>query len=517
MPAKVYVDAPPAGDFRAMPARGDGLATLKWVTSFPHNPERGLPVVAGALLVSSAETGELLAIMDCAAITSLRTGAAAAVSALALAREDARSVGVIGCGVNGAWAARCLAAAGYGPGVCADPRRGRGRRRSPPSSAGGRGSREAAAAQDVVVTVTPADRAGDRAPPTCARASTWRCSAPTPAARPRSSSARSRAAGSSATSGSRRRRAESSRARSPPGAVGRERGDRDRRRAARPRARARARRRRSPSSTRPASRSRTWGSRRRARGLARGTGAGAYREHVTNSPLGGTPGIDSPDGQIAIEDHLAAWFDHIDTDFRATSLNRLVLDLIPGGRILDIGCGSGALSAELLSAGHTVISQDPSERLLALCRAHLRRRQLDDSGVRCGTIDAIPERREFDAVVALDVIEHIEDDIGALTRLRDSLRPSGQLVVSVPALSSAVRAEGRRGRPLPAIRPSDPARSSSPSRVRAADLPVVEPDRSRPRMAQCPTRQTSQRGVPLLGFSDQPSRQCLPEAVVSLV
>ena len=81
MPAKVYVDAPADGDFRAMPARGEGLATLKWVTSFPGNPERGLPVVTGALLVSSAETGELLAIMDCAAITSLRTGAAAAVSA----------------------------------------------------------------------------------------------------------------------------------------------------------------------------------------------------------------------------------------------------------------------------------------------------------------------------------------------------------------------------------------------------------------------------------------------------
>ena len=99
-------------------------------------------MVAGALLVSSAETGELLAIMDCAAITSLRTGAAAAVSAQALARDDARSVGLIGCGVNGAWAARCLAAAGYGPGVCFDPRAEaaealaaelgwRGRRRAP--------------------------------------------------------------------------------------------------------------------------------------------------------------------------------------------------------------------------------------------------------------------------------------------------------------------------------------------------------------------------------------------------
>jgi alanine dehydrogenase len=155
MPAKVYVDAPPDGDFRAMPARGDGLATLKWVTSFPRNPERGLPVVAGALLVSSADTGELLAIMDCAAITSLRTGAAAAVSAQALAREDASSVGVIGCGVNGAWAARCIAAAGYGPGVCADARDGAAQALA--GELGWRvGSRADAASQEVVVTVTPA-------------------------------------------------------------------------------------------------------------------------------------------------------------------------------------------------------------------------------------------------------------------------------------------------------------------------------------------------------------------------
>ncbi len=155
MPAKVYVDAPPAGDFRAMPARGDGYATLKWVTSFPHNPQRGLPVVTGALLVSSAETGELVAVMDCAAITSLRTGAAAAVSAQVLARDDAQTVGLIGCGVNGAWAARCLAAAGYGPGICHDPRP------QPAEALAAElgwevGDREAAVASDIVVTVTPA-------------------------------------------------------------------------------------------------------------------------------------------------------------------------------------------------------------------------------------------------------------------------------------------------------------------------------------------------------------------------
>jgi alanine dehydrogenase len=156
MPAKVYLDAPPNGDFRAMPARGEGLALLKWVTSFPHNAERGLPAVTGALLLSDAETGELIAIMDCASVTSLRTGAAAAVSAQILAAGGARTVGVIGCGVNGTWAARCLAAVGYRHGVCADARPDRAEDLA--AELGWHaGAREDAAGCDVVVTVTPGE------------------------------------------------------------------------------------------------------------------------------------------------------------------------------------------------------------------------------------------------------------------------------------------------------------------------------------------------------------------------
>jgi hypothetical protein len=64
MPAKVYLDAPPNGDFRAMPARGADLAILKWVTSFPGNPEAGLPVVMGMICVSSAQDGRPLALVD---------------------------------------------------------------------------------------------------------------------------------------------------------------------------------------------------------------------------------------------------------------------------------------------------------------------------------------------------------------------------------------------------------------------------------------------------------------------
>jgi alanine dehydrogenase len=154
MPPKIYLEAPPAGDFRAMPARGGGLAILKWVTSFPRNPQAGLPVVMGMICVSSAEDGEPRALVDVRSVTALRTGAVAALAAQELAREDARSVGIVGCGLHGAWAACCLAAAEYGPGVCYDP---------DPEAAGRlageldweAGSREDALACDVVTCVTP--------------------------------------------------------------------------------------------------------------------------------------------------------------------------------------------------------------------------------------------------------------------------------------------------------------------------------------------------------------------------
>src|SRR5437763_436214 len=97
---------PAHGDFRAMPARGDGLALLKWVTSFPGNPARGLPTVTGVVCLSDAETGEPLMLLGARSVTALRTGAAAAVATRALARADAGSVGLAGCGRHGLWAAR---------------------------------------------------------------------------------------------------------------------------------------------------------------------------------------------------------------------------------------------------------------------------------------------------------------------------------------------------------------------------------------------------------------------------
>lgn len=120
MPPKLYLQSPPHGDFRAMPALGDGLAVLKWVTSFPGNAGSGVPTVSGVVCVSDAATGAPLMLLDARAVTALRTGASAAVASLAVGPAG-RDVGIVGCGVHGAWAARCLQVAGFGPGICSDP------------------------------------------------------------------------------------------------------------------------------------------------------------------------------------------------------------------------------------------------------------------------------------------------------------------------------------------------------------------------------------------------------------
>lgn len=154
MPPKVYVPAYPAGDFRAMPALGAGHALLKWVTSFPGNPARGLPTVTGLVLLSDASDGSLRAALDAGAVTALRTGAAAVLAAETLGRQDAETAGVIGAGVNGRAAAKTFLARGRSV-ILWDVDEQRARAVADELGADLASSREEAFAADLLVTVTP--------------------------------------------------------------------------------------------------------------------------------------------------------------------------------------------------------------------------------------------------------------------------------------------------------------------------------------------------------------------------
>ena len=154
MPPKVYVPAYPAGDFRAMPALGAGHALLKWVTSFPGNPARGLPTVSGLVLLSDASDGSLRAALDAGAVTALRTGAAAVLAAETLGRPDAETAAVIGAGINGKATAKTFLSRGRSV-MLWDVDELRARAVADELGAEVASSRQEALTADWLVTVTP--------------------------------------------------------------------------------------------------------------------------------------------------------------------------------------------------------------------------------------------------------------------------------------------------------------------------------------------------------------------------
>jgi len=87
----------------AMPAYLSQMksAGVKWVSGFPENPKRGLPYISGLLILNDVDTGFPICVMDCTWVTAKRTGAATAVAAKYLAKEDSRILGILGCGTQG--------------------------------------------------------------------------------------------------------------------------------------------------------------------------------------------------------------------------------------------------------------------------------------------------------------------------------------------------------------------------------------------------------------------------------
>lgn len=91
----------PGGMFHVKAAVTDVFAA-KINANFPQNPrEHGLPTIQGVIVVMDAERGTPLGILESALITTLRTAAASAVAAKYLARANARTVTIIGCGIQG--------------------------------------------------------------------------------------------------------------------------------------------------------------------------------------------------------------------------------------------------------------------------------------------------------------------------------------------------------------------------------------------------------------------------------
>jgi SAM-dependent methyltransferase len=125
------------------------------------------------------------------------------------------------------------------------------------------------------------------------------------------------------------------------------------------------------------------------------------------------------------------------------------LGISPPSRVLDAGCGWGTTLTKLERVGYRATGADISRR--ALERLDRPDREL----VEVDLTKPLPadEVAGFDAVLALDVIEHLDDDRAAVGRLGELTRPGGYVVASVPArpdlFSEFDSIQGHRRRYLP--------------------------------------------------------------------
>src|SRR5579875_3198029 len=116
----------------------------------------------------------------------------------------------------------------------------------------------------------------------------------------------------------------------------------------------------------------------------------------------------------------------------AAEIDRLALP--PGARILDAGCGSGRMLAELARYG-SVAGVELDSEAVAIARAR------DHFDVRAARVEELPfADATFDLITCLDVIEHTPDDRLTLAELRRVCRPGGWLLVRATSFNSLLLA-----------------------------------------------------------------------------
>ena len=110
-----------------------------------------------------------------------------------------------------------------------------------------------------------------------------------------------------------------------------------------------------------------------------------------------------------------------------------------GRRVLEVGAGIGTMSRKLVAAADVVVGVEPNVnclvRLEEVMRGQSKFTLLSCHLEDCDRSDL--QRRRFDTVYCVNVLEHIHDDIAALKMFKDVVAPGGRVLIYVPAVAAA--------------------------------------------------------------------------------